>query len=212
MLNVKKTPIPVVEVEEDASEIEIETGDDESDEAVSDGENVDVVNENSKEEVENKRFKGNFGRLASYKRKDDQMILEKVSIFSRDKIIRLKRVKKGIAYRVEPFAYIPQASHVDNGKRFQDIHFRTRNRFNKLKWKFYSTHIEEAQFTNIADIYNFLEVNSFCDLKKSIHYSPVKFLSEALENQNISELYENIKSLSKDEKNIIKMDVCTETG
>lgn len=76
-----------------------------------------------------KRQKNYFGRLATYKKKKDDLQLSRITMLSGSRVLRMKFVKNSFSLRSDPFIYDVDATHAENGKKLLHLHNRTRDRF-----------------------------------------------------------------------------------
>lgn len=76
-----------------------------------------------------KSYRGTFGRLATYRKVNEEMQLQRLTMVSGDSILRLKRNKDRISYRFDALLYNSEISHAENGRQVESLHFKTGDRF-----------------------------------------------------------------------------------
>jgi predicted ATP-dependent endonuclease of OLD family len=80
-----------------------------------------------------KVYRGALGRLATYRRVKDEMQLERLSILSGDRLLRLRRLRNRISYRFDDFSYDSEKAHAENAEEFEKYHLSKVERFRKFR-------------------------------------------------------------------------------
>ncbi|MFH5772700.1 AAA family ATPase [Paracoccus sp. NGMCC 1.201697] len=81
----------------------------------------------STKEPSEKRY---YGRMATYKIKKGELVMDKLTILSGNRLLRMKRIRGDIPHRHELFFYDEGITHVLNAKNLEKIHFSS-SRFKK---------------------------------------------------------------------------------
>lgn len=69
------------------------------------------------------------GRLITYKAVNDNFIITKLTAIQDNAALRLKRQSKKISYRSDVFQYDPELLHTQNGRKLEELHLNTSDRF-----------------------------------------------------------------------------------
>ena len=85
-----------------------------------------------------KSYRGVLGRLSTYKRVKNEMRLERLTVVSGEKILRMRRSQNRISYRLDNFVYDEKLKHSENGEKFRNLHSSSSERFGKhreINWQ-----------------------------------------------------------------------------
>jgi hypothetical protein len=99
-----------------------------------------LLKERQHEETEGKEEQkcNVYGRLATYKKVKEDMELVRLTMVTKNHILRMRRSKDRISYRFDDFSYDSDASHLSNGTQLQEMHFKGTDRFTqhqKVDWQ-----------------------------------------------------------------------------
>lgn len=75
--------------------------------------------------------------------------------------------------------------------------------FDSNKWEFYFSHISHQRPSCMADIFNYLNIDSLEDFSERIIFNPIAFLSSSLHENKLEELLADVKQLSSSKREIL---------
>ncbi|MFD2842254.1 AAA family ATPase [Paracoccus cavernae] len=65
----------------------------------------------------------NFGRMVTYRLKKGELLIDKVTILTGNRILRIKKSNGDLPHRFESFTYLDSLTHTENAMRLEKIHF-----------------------------------------------------------------------------------------